>query len=235
MQKVKEMFYHDNRHMPKKTLALISGLVLVTVVLFIVALNANKQQTQQSPTPTPMAQQSPVPTVPAHSVLSLSPNPLNVLPGQQGTAQVMIDTSDNAVTAVQLEIEYDPQVISNVQATPGVAFQNPVVLINKNNPQEGRLTYAIGITPNRPTIQGSVPVASITFTARGTVGTQTALTLLPETLVTARGVASSVLKSATGTTVTIGGAQAGTTGTTTVTQPQTQQAAPTAAAPVVGQ
>ena len=90
--------------MPRKTLALISGLVLVTVVLFIVAVRTNTQTAKPQPTPAPVAQ---APATPAHSVLSLLPNPLTVAPGQQGSADVNIDTSDNAVTAVQLEIAYD--------------------------------------------------------------------------------------------------------------------------------
>lgn len=217
--------------MPKKTLALISGLVLVTVVLFIVAFNANKQQTQNPP----MTNSQPsVAVVPAHSVLALSPNPIYVGPGQQAQVDVTVDTSDNDVTAVQLELGYDPRYVTNLQVTPGTAFQNPVVLINKNNPQQGRMTYALGITPNKPTVKGKGVVATITFVAQGQIGTQSQLALLPTTLITARGVASSVLKSSTGTLVTIGQgtqSQSGTPangGTAPAGQgqgvPQTQQA-----------
>jgi hypothetical protein len=96
-----------------------------------------------------------------------------------------------------------------VQVTPSTLFQNPVVLINKNDVQAGRMTYAFGISPNQPTVQGKGSVATITFTAKGGQGKQTQLTLLPTTLVTARGVASSVLKQQSGTIVNIGGAAAG--------------------------
>ncbi|MEK7571046.1 MAG: cohesin domain-containing protein [Patescibacteria group bacterium] len=197
--------------MPKKTLALISGLVLVTIILFIVAFNANRQQQEQQsqivPSSAPIAQGTPAPSVPAHSVLSLSPNPLAVAPGQQGKIDVAIDTSDNDVTAVQLELSYDPTLVSNVQLTPGALFENPVVLINKVNAQEGKVTYAVGITPNRPTLKGTGSVATITFTAKGQIGSQAQFNLLPTTLVTARGVAQSVLKSSTGTTIIIGQGQ----------------------------
>jgi hypothetical protein len=196
--------------MPRKTLALISGLVLVTVVLFIVAVRTNKQASQIPPTQVPVAQQ---PTTPAHSVLSLSPNPITVAPGQQGSVDVNIDTSDNAVTAVQLEIAYDPNIIGDVQVKSGALFTKPVVLINKNDPKTGRFTYAYGISPNSPTVKGTGSVATITFTAKSVAGKQAQLALLPTTLVTARGVASSVLKQATGTMVVIGTAAAANTGT----------------------
>jgi hypothetical protein len=182
--------------MPKKTLALISGLVVVTIVLFIIALRAGQQSSAPS---IPAGQQAqPTAAVPAHTVLQFSQNPLNVAPGQ-------VDTSDNNVTAVQLELGYDPRIISNVKVTPGPLFSNPVVLINKNNPVAGRYTYAFGITPNSPAVKGTGVVATVTFTPLyGSTGKDMQLGLLPTTLVTARGVAQSVLKSATGTVITVG-------------------------------
>lgn len=201
--------------MPKKTLALISGLVLVTLILFIVALRSNNNPAPAPSSPSVPATESQISPVPAHSILSLSPNPVTVAPGEKGTVAVNIDTSDNAVTAIQLEIAYDPNFITNVQVTPGALFDNPVLLINKNNVKEGRYTYAYGIMPNRPTVQGVGTVATITFTAVEKSGGQspmgripsTQLALLPTTLVTARGVSESVLKSATGTVIMLTGPQ----------------------------
>ncbi len=215
----------DTEHMPRKTLALISGLVLVTVILFVIALRAGQEQKAPPATPQPTAAaQNVAPVVPAHTVLALAPNPLTVGPGQQGTAEVTIDTSDNDVTAVQLEIGYDPNVLSNVKVTAGTLIQNPAVLIDKNDPAAGRYTYAFGITPNAQPIKGTGSVATITFTTKaGAVGTETQLGLLPTSLVTARGVAESVMKSATGTVVTVGtaGATGGTTGDAMQKQPAT--------------
>lgn len=190
--------------MPRKTLALISGLVLVTLVLFIIALKSNNNPAPApTPTPLPPIQSQISPTVPAHSVLTLSPNPVTVIAGKQGSVAVNIDTSDNAVTAIQLEIAYDPNFITNVQVAPAALFGNPVLLINKNNVKEGRYTYAYGIMPNHPTVQGVGTVATITFTALDKPG-QSQLALLPTTLITARGISESVLKSATGTLIEIG-------------------------------
>jgi hypothetical protein len=196
--------------MPKKTLALITGLVLVTVILFVVALRAGQQQNAPStPEPTQSAQ-APEPSTPAHTVLSVGPNPLTVAPGQQGRAEVMIDTSDNDVTAVQLELGYDPNILTNVKVTPGTLITNPAILIDKNDPAAGRYTYAFGITPNGTPVKGTGVVATVTFTVRANaVGKDTQLGLLPTTLVTARGVANSVLKSGTGTVITVGGSGAG--------------------------
>jgi cohesin domain-containing protein len=189
--------------MPKKTLALISGLVVVTIVLFVIALRAGEQQQAPSiPPPSQLAHQTP--PVPAHTVLELGPNPLTVAPGGQGSVSVNINTSDNDVTAVQLELGYDPHVISNVKVTSGPLFTSPVVLIDKNNPVTGRYTYAFGITPSAQPIKGTGVVANITFTTNpSAAGKSIQIGLLPTSLVTARGVAQSVLKSSTGTTLTV--------------------------------
>lgn len=181
--------------MPRKTLALISGLVLVTVVLFVVAFRAGKQQMKNAPVPTPVAA-NPTVAVPAHTSLSLMPESTTVASGQQGKVDVTMDTSDNAVTAVQLELQYDPMVLSNVQVVAGPLFQNPVVLINKNDTKTGRVTYAFGILPNHQTVQGTGSIATITYTVKASAGKQADITLLPSSLVTARGVAESVLKPA---------------------------------------
>ena len=194
------MFY--DIFMPKKTLALISGLVLVTLILFVVALKSNKQTPVAPPSQHSSMQTQVSPTVPAHSVLNLSPNPVNVIAGQKGSVDVNIGTSDNEVTAVQLEIAYDPKYITNVKVTPGPLFSNPVVLFDKNNIKEGRLTYMYGIAPNGQTIKGTGIAATISFTALSKIG-NTQLTLLPTTLITARGISDSVLKQASGTLINV--------------------------------
>jgi len=148
---------------------------------------------------------SPTSTVPAHSVLSIDPNPVSITPGQKGSVTVNIDPSDNQVTAVQLEIGYDPNFITNVKVVPGILFTNPVVLIDKNTVKEGRYTYAFGIMPNHAAIAVKGHAATITFNVIGNkVGESSQLALLPSSLVTARGISESVLKSATGTIVRIG-------------------------------
>jgi len=188
--------------MPKKTLALISGLVLVTVILFVIALRSNQQSTLTPVKPSGEATQASPTVSVAHSVLALSPNPVNVAQGGVGKVDVEINTSDNSVTAVQLELSYDPKAVRNVQIVPGALFKSGVVIINKNDPVTGRFTYAVGITPSQTPVKGTGVVATISFTA-GTAQTSQ-LTLLPTSLVTARGVATSVLKSSTGTQIIVG-------------------------------
>jgi hypothetical protein len=193
--------------MPKQTFALICG---ITIILFVIALKTSK------PVPPPMNSQTQIGAegnsnasgqvanaIPVNSILNLSPKPISVLPGQKGSVDVNINTSGNEVTAIQLEIAYDPNMISNVQVSAGGLFANPVVLIDKNTVKEGRYTYAYGITPNHSPILGNGTVATISFTALDKPGKSSQLALLPSTLVTARGISTSVLKLAEGTLVQI--------------------------------
>lgn len=192
--------------MPKKTLALITGLVLVTVVLFVIALRSSQQSTQNPVTTTPATDTKPTVSM-AHSVLSLSPDSVKVLPGASGSVDVIIDSSDNEVTGVELDIAFDPKQITNVKVTPKELFQDAVTQtkdsFNINSNQTGRFRFAFAKATARASFKGSGTVASISFTAKSTNGTSK-LTLLPTTLITANGVADSVLKEATGATVVVG-------------------------------
>lgn len=218
LQKRNTLVYHES--MPRKTLALLVGLVLVTIILFIIALQTGKKQPQQMQQK--KIQATPTPDV-AHTVLAMSPEVVEVGSGRAGSVDVVIDTSDNDVTAVQLELLYDPTMLSNVKIVSGPAFQNPLVLINQNDPITGRYTYAYGVQPNQKTVEGQGVVAKITFIARGVAGKQSQIIMQPTSLVTAKGVAGTVLKSGTGATIVIA---APTTKTTTTTP---KVAAPTTA------
>lgn len=187
--------------MSKKTIGLIVGLLAVTVVLLVVALTsrqADRQATDvtQGPTPTPVAQ----------TVLSLSPETVELAANGTGSVDVFIDTGENEVTGVQLEVSYDPAIIRNVAATPADFLQNPIApdraTVNSNN-EPGHFTFFLGTLAEGT--KGTGKVATITFSKVPTAPrdvTETGIEILPETLVTAKGVFNtSVLLSATGATV----------------------------------
>lgn len=198
--------------MSKKTLALIVSLVVLTAVLLVVALSTKEQKTTTTAPSTPQAS----PTPAAQSVLTMTPATLNLSNGATGTQTVNVEitTGENQVTAVQLEMAFDPKVIKNLAIQPGTFFDSPSVLLPVNATQvaTGRVSYALGITPAQDPKSGSGVVATITFTVTPTAGVdQTSLTLLSKSLVTARGVGPSVLKSATGTQIMLPTTPAGTT------------------------
>lgn len=189
--------------MSKKTLALIIGLIALTALLLVIALSTkepkvatNDQTADNQPTPTPAAQ----------SVIAMEPSSLDLSRGISGqqSVDVTIETGENQVTAVQLEVAYDPKVVSNVTIRPSTFFTSPTVLLNQTDTANGRISYALGIAPAQDPVSGQGNVATISFTVRPNAGvTESEITLLPKSLVTARGVGASVLKMSTGVTLTL--------------------------------
>jgi len=109
---------------------------------------------------------------------------------------VNILTGKNKVSAVQLELQYDPLLLTNVKITADSFFTKPVVLIDQIDTKTGRISYAFGIGPTDQGVVGSGSVATLTFSAKAGIPEKTAIIFLPKTLVTAEGVAESVLKEA---------------------------------------
>lgn len=183
--------------MAKKTIFLILALFLIAGGLLYVALYPRDEAVAPTTTPT-----TPTPTPAAQTKLMLIPNPV-VMATTSASVQVNIDTSINAVTAVQLELSYDPKALTNVDiASPSANgfFQNPIVLLKNIDRVQGKISYALGIRPLDHGISGTGTVATITFRKLLTTG-QTALTVLPQTQVTAEGVMGNVLKESLGTTI----------------------------------
>lgn len=194
--------------MPKLTLALIVGLIALTIVLLFAATRTGQQQppTQTQPTPS-VPTSSPSPTPPAYTTLELSPNPVTVTAAGIGTVEVIMNTYQNTATGVQIELSYDPKALRNVVVTPGTFFQNPLIIPqwNKVDQDTGRISHAQVLSPAQPGVKDQGVIATITFSkVAGTPLSQTQIEFMPKTAVTQLGISPSVLKSSTGTTINLG-------------------------------
>lgn len=186
--------------MSKRTLLLILALLVLTGVLLVVALSSNSPQTPPQVTPSPanrVGETGPTPVV--QTELSISPNPATVTARTPSTLNVDIATGGNKVTAVQLEMTFDPTVLTKMAIAQGDFFVNPIVLLNKVDAKKGTITFALGIPPTGEAKSGTGVAATLSFVPVGTPGTQSPITILSKSLVTASGTSSSVLKSTTGT------------------------------------
>ena len=187
--------------MNKQTFALLSFLVLITAVLVFFAVSSPSEKKEVAPQPT-VAVQQPTPSL-VQTVMSLSPNPVEVS-SNSGTVDVNVDTANNNITGVQLELSYDPNVLTNVQVSPASFFDAPSVLINNIDTKNGKISYAIVIPPTGEAKKGVGIVATIKFNIKkGATANQTQIEFLPKSLVTAEGLAYSVLKSTSDTIVII--------------------------------
>lgn len=190
--------------MAKKTLVLIIVLLLLAAVLLYLAFASEKKPAQTTTVAPPIISPAPsqisdVKSIP-QTVLSLSPNPA-IVSSQSGAVDLVIDTGENAVTAVQLELTFDPKVVTITSITPKTFFANPTELLKKIDQKLGKIIYAIAISPADPAKKGTGVVATISFTARLSAGGKTDITFSPKTLVTAEGVRTSVLKTTSGATI----------------------------------
>lgn len=187
--------------MSKKTLALIIFLFIITCGLLYLAIVTppyKKQPTPTSPSPTPIS-------VNAHTMLSLTQASASESSKTAPyTLSVLIDSGENVVNAVQLELAYDPQAITNVILTPGTFFQQPTALLNNINAVDGRISYALAEQIDISGKKGKGTLAYISFTVQPTFsGKTTTFTFLPKTAVAADKVLESVLKKAIGYTLTV--------------------------------
>lgn len=178
--------------MSKRTLFLIFALFLITFVLLMIAL----YQPQPKPAPITTAPKEPV----AQTILSFG-NP-EIATSSSATIlnyslPIDIQTFRNKVTAVQLELQYDPKMLTSVTVTPGSFFANPDILLNQIDTKTGRISYAFGAGLKNQGVIGKGTVANITFSAKAGIVEEIAIIFLPKTLVTAEGINESVLKQTT--------------------------------------
>lgn len=165
-------------------------LVLVASITWLLIISVNQNRTSQpQPTATPS---------PAQSVLTLSDEGLSTSSAR--TVNVNIDTGNNKVTGVQIELSYDPKVLTNVNIKPGTFFENPVTLLKEINTKEGTISLALGVSPGLGGIYGTGTAAILTFNTASDSG-ETTISFNPKTLVSGEGIAESILKSATGLTL----------------------------------
>lgn len=199
--------------MSKRTLTLIGILIIVAAALVAIAVSP-KRVNLPSVITTPFA---PSPTPFAQTVMTMSPAAISVASGATGTVSVNIDSGINAVTAVQLDMTYDPKALTNIKITAGPFFQNPFELLNIIDTKTGKISYALGLPPSAAAKKGNGTVATISFTPLLPAGQTTQLTFTNKSLATAEGVSKSVLKSSSGATITV---------TQATFVPQTNQTAP---------
>lgn len=178
------------QHVSKRTLLLIVILLAITSGLLYLAI---RQEQPQPKIGEPLTQ-APAPS-PAHATLSLVQQPAST--SALHTVSVMVAANGNKITGAQLNLAYDPKVLSNVTIKSGTFFQNPTVLFNTVDKVNGRISYVLAISPNGEEATGSGTVATISYTLLPTLNATTAISFLPKTGLTQQGILGSVLKTST--------------------------------------
>jgi len=176
--------------MSTRTSILIIILAIITGGLLYLALigNAPKKVAVVSPTPTPMSPN-------AKTTLGLEAAPASLSSTlAMHTVAVTVDTT-NHVNAIQIELGYDPTVVSNITIKPGTFFKQPTILLNTIDQPDGRISYALAEQIDLHGHAGQGIAALVSFdTVPNASTSSTTISFMPKTTVTADGILESVLK-----------------------------------------
>lgn len=165
--------------MPKKLLALIIVFLIVLSGFVVVTLTYSKD----SPLPS-FSLQKPTPTPPTESTLIFSPNPLTVTVGATASAEIVIESQGAFPKILQLEISYEPAILSNMEILPGNISADQKVLLKKINYHTGRISYALETNIPQTTQKESRVIATLHFLPLNGFGTkETYINFLPKTTI----------------------------------------------------
>ncbi len=155
--------------MPRRTVILIIILTILTGVLVFLAVQ-NEQRKVQAPDMT-VGTESPT-QQPVSKTATVSFDPMSVQAvastRSASTVDVILDSKEHTIDSIQLEFVYDPAILSNVTVVaPESNFFGDqgsyTVFPLSDDPQRGRASYAVGISPEREARQGIGVVAQISF------------------------------------------------------------------------
>lgn len=193
--------------MPRKTTIFIAILAVVTAILVILAI-----QNEQSPLRTTETASTPTPTatIPKTTNVTFLPTKIDASAGGVLSVDVVADTNSDQISGIQLELQYDPKLLTNVKiAKPDNslfgATNKYTVLFSEVNPTLGRISYAAAIQPTQPPISGVGKVATITFQRAtqtdATPSLQTTISFIDKTMVTKLNETQTVLNKTNALTV----------------------------------
>ncbi len=166
--------------MSKKIIILLL-LLICAVLIYILKNSQQKPNIISNPIPLPL---SPTPALPEESSLSFIPDTIYALTGQKNEVDIQINSQGKYATGAQLELAYDPAILTDITLTPGTLFPNPNILLNNNDEKSGRISYALSLSSNDKPRNFSGTTAIIKFKVReNIIQNQTTIYFLPKTTI----------------------------------------------------
>lgn len=185
-----------------KTISLLFILLILSVV-FLAMLALVSQYVNNQAVSTRVPVKETVTQERAFTNLSASSAKNEIAVGETFPITVSIDTGDNLVTIVQLELRYDPTLLSVVSVSQGDFFVSPIEYAKKIDPKTGEIQYAIGSFEGK---KGQGVLATIQVIARKKTQANASievLTIKSTSIVAELGSEQSVLKARKGASVVI--------------------------------
>jgi hypothetical protein len=178
---------HDKQ---KLTIAII--LCIFFILIAIVTMNYLQGKNpigQPTAIPTPIQQQPSTITKTVEKTAALQ-----LVPQGNNSINVVVNAGKGTISGVQLQLSYDPRVLTNVSIQRGSFFTKPLELQNSIDSTNGMINYAIAISPSMSPQPGTGIVATIYYTPNLGLMSKTTINPLPGTKVTAEGIDQSVLQ-----------------------------------------
>ncbi len=172
---------------PLKTVVLIVILALIAVSLIYVAFLSKNAPLKQ------IVQKTQEVKNPAQTVLSIDETAKDE-ETEKYYSIVSVDTGKNNINGIQLELYYDPTLLTNVTVTPLDFFPQAVELLKKIDQTNGRISYALTIAPGENAINGKGNLVKISYTPIGGNQISSVINFLPKTEVSGESTAASLLK-----------------------------------------
>lgn len=184
-----------------KTLVLILVLAILAAGLTWLALSPKPKENNVAAVPT-------VTPDPIQTVLTVSSIPTPLATPSSYQTDVVINTGSNKVNSVQLELTYDPKVLTKVDIISGQFFVDPLVSIKNVDQVNGRISFVLNASGPKGSdngVLGQGIVAQIRFsTPKGLKATNTSISFLPKTQVLGVGFSNSLLKTTVDASFVIG-------------------------------
>lgn len=181
-------------------------IIIFTIILLILTtifIKLNSHSNQNLPTTNNSQLSTILPTPRTACALIMSPEKITIQPNQKFSINITIGSDGDYPTDLQLEIAYDPNVLTNAQIYPGNLFTNPIIPLNYIDPTTGRISYAIQLPPDAKTTKRSGTVATLSFMSNpNTQQRQTKIYFLPKTTVHAQG-QTALIKEALGSEILV--------------------------------
>lgn len=167
-----------------KTWLLVIGLVILTVVLLITSFASKNFSPLKSTTNNENADF-------AHTSLSVSEDVRTISEGNYET-DVLINTNGDKISGAQIELAFEPTLLTNVDISPGNFLSNPNILIKSIDTKNGTIKFIIAIKPGEKTVGGTGTIATLSFTKISSDPTN--ISFLPTSQISTTGLNKSVLK-----------------------------------------
>lgn len=171
----------------KKVWFLIVSLLLLGAIPATIMLVNQKQEVRKKAAPA--------------TTLAITPASLAKKVGDTFSMEVVIDTGENQVVAVELHVTFDPSKLEAQTINNGTLFSN---ILASGSVESGAASMTIGAANSKEPVRGTGTVAVILFTAIAKTDSPTAVKLASNTFVGGLGEGSvNILVGTTPATVTI--------------------------------